>query len=233
MSLAPAQDHAVQLQTSVPAADAAAPANWRAPRFGYRKMPLWTRYGGITVLLIAAIFIVYALVPSETARLQLICQHSFRSAQVSVFVDGSIVYSSNVNVTAKKRLGILPKGQSGPEVFSKLIDVPTGNHVVQVRISAPTEGFDQARSAAADFTADRESILQINATRRNTLAINFEGASSSTTLPLNASASSESHPLPKSGITIVFSILGTMLSASISFLVQEFWRWHKSRITPS
>ena len=231
MSLAPAQDHAAQLQPSVPAADVAAPANWRALRFGYRNMPLWTRYGGITVLLIAAIFIVYALVPSETARLQLICQHSFRSAQVSVLVDGSAVYSSNVNVTAKKRLGILPKGQSGPEVFSRLIDVPTGKHVVQVRISAPAEGFDQARSAAADFTADRESILQINATRRNTLAINFEGASSSNTLPLNPSAPAESHPLPKSGITIVFSILGTMLSASISFLVQEFWRSHKNRVT--
>lgn len=217
----------------MPAADAAAPSRWQALRLGFRKMPLWTRYGGITVLLIAAIFIVYALVPSETARLQLICQHSFRSAQVSVLVDGSVVYSSNVNVTAKKRLGILPKGQSGPEVFSKLIDVPTGKHVVQVRISAAHEGFDQARTAAADFTADRESILQINATRRNTLAINFEGASSSITVPLNPSAPPESHPLPKSGITIVFSILGTMLSASISFLVQEFWRSHKNRITPS
>jgi len=37
--------------------------------------------------------------------------------------------------------------------------------------------------------------------------------------------------LLKSGITIVFSILGTMLSASISFLVQEFWRSHKNRMS--
>src|SRR6185437_8294883 len=104
------------------------------------------------------------------------CQHSFRSAQLSVLVDGSTVYSSNVNVASKKRFGILPKGQSGPEVFSKLIDVPAGRHVVQVRISAPDDNFDQARSAAAGFAPDRESILQINATRRNTLAVNFDGA---------------------------------------------------------
>jgi len=232
MSLAPAQDHADQLQTSVPADDAAAPSRWSALRARFRKMPLWTRYGAITILLIATIFAVYAAVPVEQAHLQIICQHSFRSAQLSVLVDGSVVYSNNVNAASKKRLGILPKGQSGPDIFSKLIDVPTGKHVVQVRISAPAEGFDQARSAAADFTADRESILQINATRRNALAVNFDGA---TTAPLAASASAapESHPLPKNGITIVFSILGTMLSASISFLVQEFWRSHKNRITPS
>lgn len=232
MSLAPAQDHAEQLQTSASAADSVAPSRWRVLQLRFRKMPQWTRYGAITLLLIAAIFSVYTAVPAEQAHLQIICQHSFRSAQLSVLVDGSIVYSSNLNVPSKRRLGILPKGQSGPEIFSKLIDVPTGKHVVQVRVSAPGEGFDQARTVATDFTPDGETILQINATRRNALAVNFEGASSSTT-STSASSAPESHPLPKSGITIVFSILGTMLSASISFLVQEFWRSHKNRITPS
>ncbi|MGZ4873515.1 MAG: hypothetical protein ACXVJL_16260 [Candidatus Angelobacter sp.] len=231
MSSAPAQDHAEQLQTSVSAGDVDAPSRWSALRARFRKMPVWTRYGVITILLIAAIFAVYAALPAEQAHLQIICQHSFRSAQLSVLLDGSVIYSSNVNVASKKRLGILPKGQSGPEIFSRLIDVPTGKHVVQVHISAPNEGFDQARSAAADFTPDRESILQINATRRNALTVNFDGPSSSTAAPMTASSTPESHPLPKSGITIVFSILGTMLSASISFLVQEFWRSHKNRMS--
>ena len=231
MSLAPAQDHAEQLQASVPADNpAAASSVWQALRFRFRKMPLWTRYGAITVLLIAIIFAVYAAIPVEQAHLQIICQHSFRSAQLSVLVDGSPVYTSNINVASKKRLGILPKGQSGPEAFSKLIDVPTGRHVVQVHISASDEGFDQARSAAADFASDRESILQINAMRRNTLAVNFDGATTSS-VATNASSAPDSHPLPRNGITIVFSILGTMLSASISFLVQEFWRSHKNRIS--
>lgn len=230
MSLAPAQDHEEQLQTSVPADEALAPSRWSTLRTRFRKMPLWTRYGAITLLLIVAIFAVYAVVPAEQAHLQIICQHSFRSAQISVLVDGSVVYSNNVNAASKKRLGILPKGQSGPEIFSKVIDVPAGKHVVQIHISAPNEGFDQARSAAADFTTDRESILQINATRRNALTVNFDGASTSAVVT-DASSASESHPLPKGGITIVFSILGTMLSASISFLVQEFWRSHKNRIS--
>jgi hypothetical protein len=233
MSLAPAQDHTKQLQASVPADNAAAiAAPSRSILFRFRKMPLWTRYGAITILLIAIIFAVYAAVPVEQAHLQIICQHSFRSAQLSVLVDGSTVYSSNINVASKKRLGILPKGQSGPEAFSKLIDVPTGRHVVQVHITAQDEGFDQARSAAADFTFRRESILQVNATRRNALALNFDGATTSA-VTATGSSTPDSHPLPTGGITIVFSILGTMLSASVSFLVQEFWRSHKNRITPS
>lgn len=227
MSSAPAQDHSEQLQASVPADNAAATNSFR---LRFRKMPLWTRYGATTVLLIAIILAVYAAVPVEHAHLQIICQHSFRSAQLSVLVDGSAVYSSNVNVVARKRLGILPKGQSGPEIFSKLIDVPSGRHVVQVHISAPEEGFDQARSAAADFTSHRESILQVNATRRNALTVNFDGATASA-VATTGSSTPDSHPLPTGGITIVFSILGTMLSASVSFLVQEFWRSHKNRVS--
>src|SRR5258708_3348434 len=131
MSLAPAQaqEHIEEPQTSVSASDSATPSRWLALRARFRKMPGWTPYGTITILMIAAIFAVYAAVPAEQARLQVICQHNFRSAQLSVLVDGSVAYSSNMNVASKKRLGILPKGQSGPEVFSKLIDVPTGKHV--------------------------------------------------------------------------------------------------------
>lgn len=227
MSSAPTQDHIERLQDNVPQDNAAAS---NSLRLRFRKMPLWTRYGITTILLIVIIFAVYAAVPVEQTHLQIICQHSFRSAQLSVLVDGSAVYSSNMNGASKKRLGILPKGQSGPEVFSRLIDVPTGRHMVQVHITAPDEGFDQARSAAADFTSHRESILQVNATRRNALAVNFDGATASAVATTGPSTP-DSHPLPTGGITIVFSILGTMLSASVSFLVQEFWRSHKNRVS--
>lgn len=221
------QEQQEQQGTVAPADTADATAPRPSPRRRFRKMPLWARYGAVTILLIAAIFGVYAAVPAQSARLQLICQHSFRSGQIAVKVDGSQVYSSNLNVTSKKRLGILPKGASGPETFSRVIDVPTGKHVVLVRITAPAEGFDQARSAAADFAPDKESILTINAVRRSSLAVNLEGAA-----VVKAANESESHPLPRNGITVLFSVLGTMLSASISFLVQEFWRSHKNRTTP-
>lgn len=228
MSQVPEQDHQEKWRKIVSEDDATASSFWRDLQRRFRKMPRWTRIGAITVLLTVALVAVYELTPSESARLQLICQHSFRSAQLSVMVDGSVVYTGNLSANSKKRLGILPKGASGAESFSKVINVPPGKHVIMVHINAPSEGFDQARSAAADFTPERESILTINATRRTALAVNFEGAA-----VVKASSDSESHAVPKSGITILFSILGTMLSASISFLVGEFWRSHKNRMTPS
>jgi hypothetical protein len=228
MSQVPEQDHQEKWRKIVSEDDATVGSYWRKLLRRFRKMPRWTRIGAITVLLVFTLVAVYAFTPSESARLQIICQHSFRAAQLSVMVDGSVVYSGNLSTTSKKRLGILPKGASGPESFSKVINVPVGKHVVQVHISAPGEGFDQARSAAADFIPERESILTINATRRSAFAVNFEGASPS---KVTASVESESHPAPKNGITILFSILGTMLSASISFLVGEFWRSHKNRVS--
>ena len=227
MSPAPEQDPQEQWQKIVSEDDQTGSSYWRALRRRFLKMPRWTRIGAITILLVFALVTVYAFLPAQSARLQIICQHNLHSAQISVLVDGEQVYSGALS--ARKRLGVLPKSASGTESFSKLVSVPAGQHVVLVHISAPGEGFDQARSVAADFTPERESILIVNSTRRNTLAMNFQGASA----VVNASAESGSHPLPKSGATILFSILGTMLSASISFLVQEFWRSHKNRVTPS
>jgi hypothetical protein len=226
MSPTPEQDPQEQWRKIVSEDDDTLSSRWRTLRRRFKKMPRWTRIGAITILLVFALAAVYAFSPTETARLQIICQHNFRSAQLSVLVDGAQVYGGGLNT--KKRLGILPKGGLGVETFSKVISVPTGRHVVQVRINAPGEGFDQARSAAADFTPERESIISINATRRNALAVSLEGAS-----VVSASTASEPHAIPKSGITILFSILGTMLSASISFLVQEFWRSHKNRVSSS
>ena len=95
--------------------------------------------------------------------------------QLSVTVDGEPIYIVNL-ITSKRRMGILPRSASGLETFSKVITVSAGRHMVQVHISAPGEGFDQARIAAADFTPDRASIMQINATRRNTMAVSLDGA---------------------------------------------------------
>jgi hypothetical protein len=106
MSSAPAQDQTEQLQATVPKDNATSSSSLR---LRFRKMPLWIRYGVTTIVLIAIILAVYTAVPVEQAHLQIICQHSFRSAQLTVLVDGSAVYSSNMNVASKKRLGILPR----------------------------------------------------------------------------------------------------------------------------
>jgi hypothetical protein len=64
MSSAPAQDHTEQLQATVPENNATTSS---PVRLRFRKIPLWTRYGVTTILLIAIILAVYAAVPVETS----------------------------------------------------------------------------------------------------------------------------------------------------------------------
>jgi hypothetical protein len=204
-------------------------ALWLKLQRSFRKMPRWTRYGAITVLLAFAVAALYLSSAAESSRLQMICQHNFRAAQIQVMLDGEEVFSGSLTVAqsaSKKHAAVLAKSVAA-ESFSKLINVPEGKHVVQVHITAPGEGFDQARSISADFTPEQENILSINATRRNVLTVTMESPA------VHTSAATDSHPASRGGLTILFSILGTMLSASISFLVQEFWRSHKGRIAAS
>jgi len=228
MSQAPEQGSQEQWRKIVQEDDAPIASHWRRFLRHYRKLPRTARIGALTLLLVFVLVAVYAFSPAESSRLQIICQHNFRSAQISVLVDGSVAFSGPLTANTKKRGNILPKGLSAAESFSKVISVSPGKHVVQVHITAPAEGFDQARTVATDVSPEKESILTINATRRNALAVNYEGATVT-----RASTADEPHSTPRGGMTIVFSILGTMLSASISFLVQEFWRSHKNRMTPS
>lgn len=203
-------------------------AYWRALKRRFRKTPHWTRYAGIAILLCFGITSLYLTSTTDPSRLQMICQHNFHAAQLIITVDGEEMFSGSLStsgLTAKKRSAVLPRSTPAPESFSHFMDVPEGQHVVQVHISAPAEGFDQARSITADFVSGQENILAINATRHNAMTLSLKSP--------QVRPEAASRLLPKGGVTLLYSILGTMLSASVSFMVQEFWRTHKARITAS
>ena len=189
-----------------------------------KGLPRWAYVAALTAMLLFAFVGVYLSLGAGSAKLRIVCQHSFRAADLSVVVDGKIVYAGSLNGNAKKRFGLFDKSASGS--FSKTVHVPAGKHALQIHISAPAEGFDQAKVAFAAFTDERENVLVINSGRRSGLGITFQGGA--TAQP--PSISTDSAPYPKSAFSILLSILGTMISASISFLVQEFWRSHKQRV---
>ena len=139
-------------------------------------------------------------------------------------VDGKIVYAGSISGNTRKRFGLFDK--SGGGSFSKTVRLPAGKHALQIHVSAPGEGFDQAKVAFAAFTEDRENVLVINSGRRTGVGIAFQGGATAQA----PSIATDSGPYPKSAFSILLSVLGTMISASISFLVQEFWRSHKQRV---
>jgi hypothetical protein len=199
-----------------------APA-WKSALGRFRKLPKWSYMAMISAALVAMIFAVYSLFSADPARLRIVCQNNFRSSDISVVVDGSVVYSGSVGGSAKKRFGIFDK--TGASV-AKIVGVPTGTHAVQVHLSAPADGFDQAKVSYASFSATSDNVLVITSTKRGGLNLAFQGGAAVKAPTLDP----ESKPFSKSAASVLFSVLGTMLSASISFMVQEFWRNHKQRL---
>src|SRR5579864_3962372 len=120
-----------------------------------RKHPLG--FVGITAATVFAIALVMHLA-SGNATLKVQMQHSFRSAQVSVWVDGDLACSEHVVGSERRRFGLLPAGIGGN--FSRLLQVPSGRHTVKVRVTSD-EGYDNTGSISADFPADSEISLQV------------------------------------------------------------------------
>jgi hypothetical protein len=190
-----------------------------------QRLPRWANISGLAAAILLAMIGVYVYLGSGTAKLRIVCSHSFRTAELSVVVDGDVVYEGNIS-GGRKRFGLFQKSSSG--AFSKAVRVPPGKHAVQVHMAAAAEGYDQVKVSYAAFTDEQENVLSINAGRHTALNVNFQGGAIAQAPTLQTESRSSSYP--KSAFSILLSVLGTMLSATISFLVQEFWRNHKQRV---
>jgi len=165
--------------------------------------------------------LVYQWAFSKSAKVNIVCAHSFRSAELSVWVDRSLVYSGNVNGSSRKHFALFSAGKAG---LYKTIDVPAGRHTVQVRLNASNDGFDQTKVTSANFSDLHDNSVTISAGRRG-LSLAVQGG---------VDAPAESGvltPYQKIASSVIFSILGSGMSAAIAFLVQEFLRAQKARLT--
>ncbi len=208
---------------ALPVPAAQSPQKPNAALSALKRVPKWAYMAAISVILIIAIFTVYSFLTSEPAKLRIVYQHNFRSADISVVVDGTVVYSDTVSGGSKRRFGILDKTGAS---LARTVGVPTGTHAVQVHVRAAGDGFDQAKVSYAEFTATSDNVLRITSLKRGGLNLAFEGGAVSKAPGLDP----DSKPYSKSVFSVFFSVLGTMLSASVSFMVQEFWRSHKQRL---
>ena len=225
MSLEVAADPAVAEVSADLPSPAVAGKPWDAAWTRLKRLPRWFYLSAASVALIATIIYVCFSFAGDPAKLRIVCQHNFRSAELSVIVDSRLVYSGTLSGNSKKRFGLFDKNAGAN--FSKVVGIGAGSHAVQVHLSAPAEGFDQAKVGYADFSGDRENVLVITSARRTGLNMAFSGGALAKAPVMEGEPKSYS----KSAFSILLSVLGTMLSASISFLVQEFWRRHRAALT--
>ena len=171
----------------------------------------WVGCAAILVLVLA----MKLSAPTGTAKLQVKMQHSFRSAEVTIWVDERIAYTGHLSGVARKRFGLLPTNTVQGS-FSQALQVPSGAHNVRVQVSAPSEAFDQTARIEGHFAPNTETEMQISPVRRNNdLTLAFQGVTA-------IAVGDAGDPwYVKYGGSLVTTILGTVVSAITAFLLKS------------
>jgi hypothetical protein len=154
-----------------------------------------------------------------TATLTVAGRHSFRQAEISIWVDGDLKSKFEVSGSARKKLGVFQKIDGS---FSRSLRVGAGEHTVRVRVHALPDGGEIVRQCQANVQSGTESAVYVNADR-GVLSLGF------------ASGASRSKPEPESSSSgyvkmmqsVLMAIAGSALSATVGFLVQDFLKARK------
>lgn len=165
--------------------------------------------GGTALAVFIIAFLPHLVGASASLKVQM--QHSFRSAQVSVWVDGDLACSEHLTGSQRRRFGLLPAGIGGN--FSRLLQVSTGRHTVKVRVTSD-EGYDNTGSITGDFPADSEISLQVRPRSSGDLDMNWQGMS---TMP----ADSGPAWYMKYAGSLLMTAVGSLVSALMAYVVRE------------
>jgi hypothetical protein len=171
-------------------------------------------------LLAAVLLGISAFLFLPSATLQIVCRHEFRSADMIVSVDGQVVDTQALTGSSRKVFGVLEKTEG---TYVRTLPVSAGRHAVAVRVRAP--GFDRTRTIEGDFTRGRESTLAIDAGRGLSLAWRGTAGGGS-----SVEAASGTSSWVRYAGSILMTILGSIVSASIGVFVQDFFRARKARL---
>lgn len=177
---------------------------------------------GAGVLLLAMAIAWYWFV-AGAATLTVAGRHSFRQAEISIWVDGDLKSTFEVSGSTKKKLGVFQKIDGS---FSRSLRVQAGEHTVRVRVHALPDGSEVIRQCQAAVQSGTESTVYVNADR-GVLSLGF------------ASGASRTRPEPDSSSggywkmmqSVLMAIAGSALSAVVGFLVQDFLKSRKSGST--
>jgi hypothetical protein len=186
----------------------------------YRKTRLWADKVPVTgwvvggfVCFAALLMALHTFMGARDASLRLKVQHSFRSAQLQVWVDDDLAYSGKLIGSGKKKLGFIPDSIQG--TLSETLEVPSGSHKVKVRVSAD-DGTVQEDTINADFVRSSQRTLSVVA-RRSDVALNWQGSAAAIADPPPASSGWFS----RYASTLLLTAAGSIISALTGYAVRE------------
>ena len=188
---------------------------WASQRY-QQGCSLWARIPVKARLMLGLFLFAAVLMGLHTAlstadsSLHLKVQHSFRSADLSVWMDGDLIYSGKVLGSMKKKFGLIPDSMQGS--LSQIVPVASGTHQVRVRI-VPDDGSAQEDSISGDFARNTERDLTVSA-RRSGLSLNWQG--SNTAAPVSGGSW-----FGRYAGSLLLTIAGSIISALTGFALRE------------
>lgn len=171
-------------------------------------------------LLAAVLMAMHTAFGAKDASLRLKVQHSLRSAQLSVWVDGDLAYSGKITGLTRKKFGLLPDVQGS---LSETLPVSSGTHQVRVRV-ASDDGTVQEDTISGEFTRSNQRTLFVLA-RRNDLSLGWQGMPSEAG---EATASSAGLFSRYTG-SLLLTIVGSIISAITGYAIRELPKQIASR----
>ncbi len=106
--------------------------------------------------------------PRATSTLELVYRNRIKNAALSVVVDGERVYAGNVT-----RAPGLFNLTFGKNVWAS-VDLPPGEHVVDVRVTGEKGKLDLVRQVKTTFEDGRTHRLRISVTRLKNLKLTWK-----------------------------------------------------------
>lgn len=170
-------------------------------------------------LFAALLMALHTAFSAKDATLRLKVQHSFRTAQLSVWLDGDQVYSGKLTGSGRKKFGLLPESVSGS--LSETLPVSSGTHQVRVRVAADDASV-QEDTISAEFARNSQRTLAVVA-RRSDLSLNWQSASGAIAETPTAASPGSPQPgwLERYAGTLLLTAAGSIISALTGFALKE------------
>jgi predicted Ser/Thr protein kinase len=99
--------------------------------------------------------------PAMTAKLDIRCRHSFRVADLSVWVDNDLICKEKLAGAVKKRLVFIKKTQGS---FSNTLAIAPGRHVIRVQVVSGLAGYNQTKEVEGEWVPAGKKTLEIGFT---------------------------------------------------------------------
>jgi hypothetical protein len=178
----------------------------------------WIIFG--LFMLAAVLMAIHTALAAKDASLRIKVQHSFRSAQLSVWIDGDLVYSGKLIGSGKKKFGLIPDSVQG--TLSETLPVSAGIHQVRVRVTSD-DGSVQEDTISGELARDSQRTLSIVA-RHDDVSLNWQGASSAA-----IETTSSSGWIGRYAGTLLLTIAGSIVSALAGYAIKELPKQIASR----